>query len=170
MTRRFGRVVWITGLSGAGKTTVSKLIAAQLNAEGINPVILDGDTIRQALPDLPGFDERSRRELAACYGRLAGEFAAQGHVVLCATVSMFHSAHAWNRANLPGYLEIWLRVPPNQLSGRDTKGVYGSGDQVVGMEIEPEFPREPDLVIDNYASVSPEEAAARVHALITGAR
>jgi cytidine diphosphoramidate kinase len=165
-----GGVVWITGLSGAGKTTVAGLVADRLRAGGRPPVLLDGDRVRAVLGplgfDLPlGYDLPSRRALAAGYGRLAGELAGQGHLVLCATVSMFHAVHAWNRAHLPNYLEVWLRVPLEHLRRRDTRGVYAGGS-AVGAGIEPQLPTAADLVIDNHPPVAAADAAAAVLALI----
>jgi cytidine diphosphoramidate kinase len=163
--RATGAVVWITGLSGAGKTTVAGLVTDALRAGGRPPVLLDGDRIRAALPVPAGYDAPARRALAGCYGRLALELAGQGHLVLCATVSMFHAVHAWNRRHLPGYLEVWLRAPLPELRGRDTRGVY-AGASAVGAGIEPELPRAADLVIDNHPPVSAAAAAAAVLALI----
>ena len=115
-----GRVVWITGLSGAGKTTLARALQRALPGS----LLLDGDELREALgASGHGFDAESRRRLALTYARLAGRLARQGATVIVATISLFHDLHAWNRANLPGYVEIFLDVPEDDRRGRDPKGL-----------------------------------------------
>ncbi|MFF2546248.1 adenylyl-sulfate kinase [Kitasatospora sp. NPDC058063] len=164
-----GRVVWLTGLSGAGKTTVATRLAELLTAEGTRPVLLDGDRIRAALPAPTGYSAAERRALAASYGRFALDFAHQGHLVLCATISLFHDVQQWNRSHLPGYLEVLLRVPEEELAARNSKGLYspaGRAVQVTGVDLAAEFPTAPDLVIDNSAGTTVDSAAERIlHAL-----
>lgn len=121
-----GGVIWITGLSGVGKTTVAALVRERFARTGQLPVLLDGDRIRQVMPEPPGFGEADRRRLAHVYAGLAREFSAQGHLVVCATVSLFHAVHAWNRAHLPRYLEVWLRAPVEELRRRGVRPhLYG---------------------------------------------
>jgi cytidine diphosphoramidate kinase len=155
-------VVWITGMSGVGKTTVAELVRRRLARSGPPPVLLDGDRVRRVLADEPGFTVEQRRRLAMVYARLAAEIAAQGHLVLCATVSLFHSVHEWNREHLPGYLEVLLRASPEELRRRSK--VYGKAD-VVGVDIVAEFPLSPDLIIDT-TTTRPAGAADRILALM----
>jgi adenylylsulfate kinase len=101
------------------------------------------------------------------YARLCREVAAQGIDVVCATVSLFHEVRRWNRAHIPGYVEIFLKVPIDELRRRDPKGLYGALQRgeianIVGLDAAPEFPEHPDLVIENYGGVSAEDAAATI--------
>jgi cytidine diphosphoramidate kinase len=165
-------VVWITGLSGAGKSTVARLVRDRLTELGTAPVLLDGDRMRAILPVEFGYEEAERRKLAFYYARLARELAGQGHLVLCATVSLFHDVQAWNRAHTPGYLEVWLRVPVEVLGRREGRAAfYGAGGapalrNVVGVETPAAFPVAADLVIDNFGDVTPQVAAARIVAAL----
>ncbi|MGI5239069.1 adenylyl-sulfate kinase [Dactylosporangium sp. CA-139066] len=167
-----GLVVWITGLSGVGKTTVSRATADRIAAQGVPPVLLDGDRLRAALPDARGYDPASRRTLAECYARLALEFSSQGHLVLCSTISLFHSIHSWNRSHFPAYLEVWLRAPLAELRGRRAGLLHAAGADhagsaaVVGLDIPAEFPLCPDLVIDNCGETTAADAADEVYAAI----
>jgi len=154
-----GRVFWITGLSGAGKTTIAQALTARFKACHLPVVLLDGDRLRAILAPEAGHDRDTRKNLALMYGRLCAELSAQGLIVICATISMFHTVHAWNRANIPGYREVYLRVPLDDRTQRDPKGFYkavkgGSLDNMVGIDLEPEVPRAPDLAIANGNDIS----------------
>jgi adenylylsulfate kinase-like enzyme len=150
-----GRVYWITGLSGAGKTTLGRELWSRLRAAGRPATFLDGDALRKTISEDLGYSENDRRQSAmrnAWLCRLLGE---QGDVV-CATVSMFHEVQRWNRKNIPGYFEIYLRVPTDELRRRDSKGLYaaaasGNLRDVVGIDLLAETPESPDLVLDNYS-------------------
>ncbi|MBP2325008.1 adenylylsulfate kinase-like enzyme [Kibdelosporangium banguiense] len=161
-------VVWITGLAGAGKSTVAAHVRDRLLAMGQLPVLLDGDALRAMLPYTPGYSRDERLKLARYYARLARELAEQGHLVICATVSLFHEVHEWNRRAIPGYIEVWLRVPVAQLRDRGCRTeLYETAEQdVVGMDTLAEFPQGPDLVIDNYGPATPEAAADRIIAAL----
>jgi cytidine diphosphoramidate kinase len=160
------RAIWLTGLSSTGKSSVARELRALLLARGVAPVLLDGDALREALPWRTGYGRAERLDLARFYGRLARQFAQQGHVVICATVSLFHEVQAWNRVHVPGYFEVWLRAPAAELQLRDRagdRGVYtGARGAAVGQELAPEFPRAPDLVIDNHGDTTPAAAARRI--------
>lgn len=155
-----GTVYWITGLSGAGKSTVASLLAARLRAHGRVALQLDGDVLREIFSPDAAHDPEDRLRLAQAYGRLCREVAAQGIDVVCATISMFHAVRKWNRENIPGYREIYLRVPIAELERRDSKGLYravkeGDAKNVVGVDIRAELPEAPDLTVENHG-ISPE--------------
>lgn len=171
MGRPEGIVWWITGLSGAGKTTVSRVVRDGLSLSGRTAVLLDGDAMRAVLGDTAAHGQDDRRRLAMTYARLARELAAQGIDVVCATISMFHEVRAWNRGNVRRYVEIYLRVPLSELERRDPCGLYtrarrGEAADVVGIDVPFEEPDAPDLVIDNFGAVTAEEAAVRILALV----
>lgn len=148
---RPGNVYWITGLSGSGKSTLAQRLSAALRAEAEAVVLLDGDELRAAM----GVDGRAhsrsdRLALAQSYGRLCELIARQGPHVVIATISLFHEVHDWNRANLPGYSEIWLDVPLAELARRDPKDIYrraatGELRDVAGVDFAIEPPRQPDV-------------------------
>lgn len=153
-----GRVFWITGLSGAGKTTLARALQKALPGS----LLLDGDELREALgTEARGFDAESRRQLALSYARLAGLLARQGATVIVATISLFHELHAWNRANLPGYVEIFLDVPEEVRRGRDPKGLYAANVRhMAGAEVKAELPLDPHLRLTGDESL--EAALASV--------
>jgi cytidine diphosphoramidate kinase len=162
-------VVWITGLSGSGKTTVATLVKKGLADLGKACVHLDGDHMRSILPVTVGYAEHERRRLAMFYAQLAGEIAEQGNLVVCSTISLFRKIHTWNRENIDNYYEIWLRVPAEQLAGRSTPtippGVTEAEDRpmdFVGGTIVPEFPTAAHLVLDNHGEMTASRAASEI--------
>ena len=160
-------VFWITGFSGAGKTTIAGLLASRLRENSLAVIQLDGDRMRALLPRADGYQRADRLELAMSYARWCAELSDQGITVICATISMFHAVRAWNRQNIARYCEIYLRVSPEELARRDAKGLYeaarrGAMSDMVGLDLEPELPETPDLIIDNQDGVSPAASVERI--------
>ncbi len=149
-----GQVIWITGLSGAGKTSIAGKVVEQLRARE-NAILLDGDVVREIVADpKTGHDTESRLVNAYRICRLAQVLAAQGFTVVVATMSLFREIHSWNRRNLPRYFEVYLKVDLEVLRARDPKGLYSRvecGDEahLAGVDIPHEEPLDPDLTIDN---------------------
>ena len=158
-----GRVFWITGLSGAGKSTVGERLWHRLRASGRQVVFLDGDKLRGAIAEDLGHPISDRRRSAMRNSRLCCLLAEQGIDVVCATISMFHDVQRWNRANIPGYFEIYLRVPMAEIQRRDPKGIYararaGEATNVVGIDIPAEEPEAPDFLLENYGELDADAA------------
>jgi adenylylsulfate kinase-like enzyme len=148
--RSAGRVVWITGLGGSGKTTVATALVRLLRRLGRVAVLLDGDALPASIATDLGYALADRRRAAERYARLAGLLAGQGLTVVVATISMFESVRRANRRRLPRYLEVYLRVPlPRRTSQpqrpRRRREVIAGGP-VVGRDLPFEEPTRPDLV------------------------
>jgi adenylylsulfate kinase-like enzyme len=150
-----GRVLWITGLSGSGKSTIAAAVAEQLRARDERPVVLDGDAVRVAIADSKtGHDLTSRLANAYRISRLAQLLAEQGQTVIVPTMSLFREIHEWNRAHLPNYFETWVEVDWAELCERDARGLYGRSARgevknVAGFDLEYDRPAQPDLVLHN---------------------
>ena len=162
-----GRVIWITGLSGAGKTSVARDLVQLLRVR-IRPVLLDGDVVREVLGDPSvGYDSTHRLINAYRICRLARMLAGQGFTVVVSTMSLYREIHEWNRNNMPNYFEVYLRVDMEVLRARDPKGLYARAAQgietsVAGVDIGFEEPRRSNLVIENDGSAGDVASVAEI--------
>jgi adenylylsulfate kinase-like enzyme len=169
------RVVWITGLSGAGKSTLAQAVVRHLRAVGEPTILLDGDELRSVfgavVADEKNHGREARLALALQYARLCQILAGQGFTVVIATISMFQEIHAWNRQHLPGYVEVYLKVPFEELSRRDPKGIYrrfaaGELTHVAGLDLAVDEPKDAHLVIEFHQEEDIEQSIRRVVQLI----
>jgi adenylylsulfate kinase-like enzyme len=166
-------VIWITGLSGAGKTTLARALWSILKPSIRELVILDGDAIRNACGDDLGFTEPERVAQIKRLQRLARLLSEQGMVVIVAAVYAHRDLMAWNRMHLGSYFEVYLRTSMEGLRLRDPKGIYAGSStgripNVVGVDIPWHTPKTPDLVIDMDHPEGPETLARRIIAAIPG--
>ena len=152
-----GSVVWITGLSGAGKSSLANEVVARQIMDGKKPILLDGDLLREVFcvvaADNDNYGLKERLALAMQYSHLCQNLASQGQDVVISTISLFKEIHEWNRENLPNYFEVFLRVPLEELRRRDTKSIYqrfdaGEIKNVAGLDLLVDEPINADLVID----------------------
>ena len=158
-----GKVYWLTGLSGAGKTTIGRLWYEDLRRRGVPAVFLDGDELRQVFGDDLGFTESDRRKSAMRNARLCALLSRQGLTAVCCTISMFDSVREWNRANIPGYYEVFIQASMDTLRRRDQKGLYSQKiENVAGVGLQVEMPKHPDLILDNNGQYTPEEQVERL--------
>lgn len=157
---RSSGVIWITGYSAAGKTTVGRSVMRLLLERGRNAIFLDGDQLRAIFAHKWGYSNEERVELACTYFRLCSHLSKQGAIVVISAVAMFEEARHWFHQNIEHGLEVYLRVPLEERLARDrrTKGVYKDG---TGMDGYTE-PLDADLVIDNFGGTVADEAGARV--------
>lgn len=154
-------VIWITGYSAAGKTTVARSVIRRLRAAGVPAVHLDGDDLRSILAHRWGYERDDRVELARVYFRLCSHLAAQGLTVVISAIAMYDEVREWVSANIPNAMEVYLDVPEEERRRRDaaTKKIYASGKVTADLYDEPKAPA---LRIANMGEVTPELAAERI--------
>ena len=142
---------WITGLSGSGKTTQSKKLTKYLLDNNKPVILLDGDILR-IIMDSKAYNYHDRLKLGYQYSKLCNTIVSQNINVVIAVIGLFHELHLWNRENIKSYIEIFLDTPIEELRKRDPKKLYKKASDkkiqnLVGVDIEPEFPNSPDIHI-----------------------
>jgi len=161
-------ILWFTGLSGAGKSTIANLVEVKLHARGVHTALLDGDNVRHGLNKDLGFTAADRVENIRRVGEVARLMTDAGLIVLCSFISPFRAERRLVRDTAaPGeFLEIFVDTPLETVIARDPKGLYkralaGEIKNFTGVDQPYEAPEAPELVLDSAAE-TPEALADRV--------
>ena len=159
-------VVWLTGLSGAGKTTIAEAMVRVVKPRLPELVLVDGDVIRDLFGAGLGFDEDARKQQIGRIQKLSLFLARQNIPVIVAALYSNPELLDWNRINLPGYFEIYVDTPLATVEQRDTKGLYskaraGQMKHVVGMDVPWHAPESPDMVVRSTGE-TPESIATTI--------
>ena len=165
-------ILWFTGLSGAGKSTIANLVERKLAEEGAHTYSLDGDNVRHGLNKDLGFTESDRVENIRRIGEVAKLFADAGLIVTCSFISPFRAERRMVRELVPEgeFVEVFVDAPIEVCMDRDPKGLYkkakaGEIKNFTGFDSPYETPEAPELRIQT-ADMSAEEAADRVIAFL----
>ncbi len=167
MTNRdLGFVLWLTGLSGAGKSTVAAKLAPALAERGHRVELLDGDEVRTNLCQGLGFSRQDRDTNIARIGYVAGKLAKHGVAVLVAAISPYRQARDQVRASVDNFVEVHVAAPLPICARRDVKGLYakalaGELPHFTGVSDPYEPPLEPEIVLHTEAE-SVDESAHQV--------
>jgi bifunctional enzyme CysN/CysC len=161
-------VLWFTGLSGAGKSTIANIVEKKLAARGRHTFLLDGDNVRHGLNRDLGFTEADRIENIRRVGEVARLMADAGLIVLTAFISPFRAERHMVRRMLPEgeFFEIFVDTPLAEAEKRDTKGLYakaraGQLKNFTGIDSPYEPPEAPEIHIDT-TELDADEAAERI--------
>ena len=162
------RVLWFTGLSGAGKSTIANLVEARLHALGLHSYLLDGDNIRHGLNKDLGFTPADRVENIRRVAEVAKLMADAGLITLVAFISPYRAERRLARELMaPGeFIEVFVDTSLAEAERRDPKGLYkkaraGEIRNFTGIDAPYEPPENPELVLDT-ATLTPEDAAGKV--------
>lgn len=166
--RHGAAVVWLTGLSGSGKTTIACEVERRLFERGCRTMLLDGDQLRHGLSRDLGFSPADRGENIRRAGEVARLFFEQGCIVLCAFVSPYEADRDTVRALLPDgrFVEVFVKADVETCRARDPKGLYeraasGQVTQFTGVSAPYEEPAAPEITLDTDR-VSATDAAERI--------
>jgi bifunctional enzyme CysN/CysC len=166
-------VLWLTGLSGAGKSTIANLVEAKLARMNRHSFLLDGDNVRHGLNRDLGFTEADRIENIRRVGEVAKLMADAGLIVITAFISPFRAERDMVRAMLPAgeFVEVFIDTPLAEAERRDVKGLYakaraGALANFTGIDSPYEAPEHPEVHIDTTAMTAEQAADAIIAALI----
>ena len=171
--RQTPRVLWFTGLSGAGKSTIANLVEKRLHSLGMHTYLLDGDNVRHGLNRDLGFSDADRVENIRRIAEVSRLMVDAGLIVLVAFISPFRAERAMARSLFDSgeFVEIFVDTPLAEAERRDPKGLYKKAraqklKNFTGIDSPYQAPESPELRIDT-TSLSAEEAAQRIVSYLT---
>jgi adenylyl-sulfate kinase len=165
-----GFTLWLTGLSGSGKTTIAKLVAQELRDRDLKVERLDGDIVRQSLTRDLGFSKEDRDKNIERVTFVAKLLTRNGVAVLCSFISPYRARRLKSREEIGEFLEVFVECPVTVCADRDVKGMYakafaGEIQNFTGVSDPYEDPENPEIVC-HTAEETPEESAAIIVAYL----
>ena len=165
-----GMIIWLTGLSGAGKTTIAKNLERLLLAQQFNVELLDGDVIRTNLSKGLGYTKEDRDTNIRRVGFVAHLLSRNGVIVIVATISPYRIVRDEMRAMSPNFLEVYVDAPLHVCESRDVKGLYaaarlGRVTEFTGIDAPYEAPLNPDITCFTDQETVDESVTKIIHAL-----
>jgi len=164
-TKAAAPVLWFTGLSGSGKSTIAVRVHEALVRRGVDVEYIDGDALREVFPKT-GFTRGEREEHLRRTGYMASRLAAHGITVVASFVSPYRESRDFIRRHCRNFVEVYVATPLEECERRDVKGLYararrGEIKNFTGLDDPYEPPEHPELALDTRA-LSVEECVARV--------
>ena len=161
-----GFTLWFTGLSGAGKTTLARLVESHLNGRGLRVEVLDGDVIRTNLSKGLGFSKEDRDTNIRRIGFVCDLLTRNDVIAIAAAISPYKEIRNEVRQQIGSFVEVYVRCPIDVLSGRDVKGLYkralaGEIKHFTGVDDPYEEPLTAEITVDTNQE-APEASAAKI--------
>ena len=158
-----GFVLWLTGLSGSGKTTIAKRLYAELDALGKDYERLDGDVLRGVFPNT-GFSKESRDEHIRRVGFMASRLEHHGVIVIASFISPFREARQFVRNLCNNFVEVYVKASVEECKSRDVKGLYkkamaGEIKDFTGIDHPYEEPENAEIIVDTARQTVDESVA-----------
>lgn len=146
---KIGIVFWITGLSGSGKTTFGKRILKDVTKKFGPTILINGDDFRKIFK-LSAYDKKSRFKIGQQYSNFCKFITKQNLNVIITVVGLFHKLHNYNRRIHKNYFEVYIKSDFKKIKERKDKPFYKTKTKNIwGVDIKPEFPLKPNLIINN---------------------
>jgi adenylyl-sulfate kinase len=165
-----GFTLWFTGLSGAGKSTISKMIEERFRANHAKVEVLDGDVVRTHLSKGLGFSKEDRDENIRRIGFVCELLSRNGVIAVVAAISPYRAVREEVRSRIANFVEVYVECPIDVLAERDVKGLYkkalaGEIPQFTGVTDPYEPPLAPEVTV-NSSSETPDESAEKIWATL----
>ena len=150
LNKNKGLVFWITGLSGSGKTQFGKKIKKDIIKRYGPTILLSGDDVRNIF-NFKKYSFKDRLRLVGYYSKLCQNLSNQNINVIFCVVGLMEKVRRWNRKNIKNYVEIYIRSSLITVQKFSNKKIYKKKyiQDVVGLDIKPEYPKNPDIIINN---------------------
>ncbi|MBI3667287.1 MAG: adenylyl-sulfate kinase [Acidobacteria bacterium] len=163
-----GFTIWFTGLSGAGKSTVSSILEKRLRGLGARVELLDGDEVRTNLSKGLGFSKEDRDTNIRRIGYVCRLLSRNGVIAIAAAISPYRKTRDFVRSGIENFIEVYALCPLEKLMERDVKGLYkkalaGEIKEFTGVSDPYEEPLQPEVVIETDRE-TPEQSADKVWA------
>src|SRR5450432_2276225 len=161
-----GFTLWFTGMSGAGKSTISKLLVERLRQRNAKVEVFDGDLVRTHLSKGLTFSKEDRDENIRRIGFVCELLSRNGVIAIAAAISPYRSVREELRTRIPNFVEVYVECPLEVLIERDVKGLYkkaltGEIRRFTGISDPYEPPLAPNIAI-NSSKESPQESVAKI--------
>ena len=165
-----GFTLWFTGLSGAGKTAIAKLVEQKLRGRGLRVERLDGDIVRQSLTRDLGFGKEDRDKNIERVTFVAKLLTRNGVAVLCSFISPYRARRAKSRQEIGEFIEVYVECSVEECARRDVKGLYakafaGEIENFTGVSDPYEEPESPEIVCHTVQETAEESAAGVIACL-----
>lgn len=166
-----GFTIWITGLSGSGKSTVTALLERHLRARGLRVEVLDGDVVRSHLTKGLGFTREDRDENVRRVGWICELLSRNDVVAIAAVISPYRAVRDEVRQRIGRFVEVYMEAPLEVLAARDVKGLYrramaGEIEQFTGVSDPYEQPLAPEVTCHSDGRETPEQSAEKIMATL----
>lgn len=148
-------IIWITGLSGSGKTTIAKILINKIKKIQSRSIHIDGDELRECASTIikkNSFSSKQRENIGLFYSKLSKKISEQGFIVITSVMALQKKVHEWNIKNNDNFYDIYLNVPIKELKKRDPKKIYsnfqkGIFKNLYGLDLKYDKPEKPWLDI-----------------------
>jgi adenylyl-sulfate kinase len=162
-----GLTIWFTGLSGAGKSTVSEILVKRLKAHNLKVEVLDGDVVRTHLSKGLTFSKEDRDTNIRRIGWVCEVLSRNGVVAIAAAISPYREIRDEVRSKIPNFVEVYMSVPISVLAERDVKGLYkkalaGEIKNFTGVDDPYEPPLNPEVTCHSDGTETPEQSAEKI--------
>ena len=149
INKKYGTLFWVTGISGSGKTTIAKKIYPDIKKKFGPTLILSGDDLRKIFK-LEGYSYEDRSRIVLKYCKFAKFVTDQKINLILAVIGMMDHIRDWNKKNIKNYIEIYIKADVKKIIKKKKKKIYfKSKKNIVGIDIKPELPKKPDIIVNN---------------------